>query len=383
MIKITNPADCCGCTACASICSHNAITMKPDVLGFLYPEVDTTKCTDCGLCEKVCTFNDNYDKSRNFSEPITYGARHKDINEVMKSRSGAVFVVISDYILEHGGVVYGAGLTEQFRVVHKRATTKKQRDEFRGSKYVQSDLSNIFSMVKKDINEGRIVLFSGTPCQTSALKSYISDKRINQLILVDIICHGIASPKIWDDYLNYLSKMWKASIESVNFRDKNRFGWKSHLESYKLVGKEMPQTPPFGVYNDLYFRHSCYNCFYTNTRRPGDITIGDFWGVESALPGFISDDLGCNLVYINTQNGKRIFDKIKNTLIYREVDLVKTLQPNLQNPTSKNPNRDKFEKYYKKNGFVKSMRKFGSNAWRTPFQNFINSTIQKIKSIIK
>ena len=124
MIKINNPEDCCGCTACASICAHDAIAMKPDNLGFLYPKVDELKCIDCGLCEKVCAFNGSYDKSLNLPKPEVYGARHKDMDEIMKSRSGAAFAAISDYILEHGGVVYGAGYKDHLRVAHKRAKNK-------------------------------------------------------------------------------------------------------------------------------------------------------------------------------------------------------------------------------------------------------------------
>lgn len=173
MIKINNPSDCCGCTACASICAHDAISMEPDALGFLYPKVDTSKCVECGLCEKVCQFNDNYDRSLNLKKPIAYAARHKDINEIMKSRSGAAFVAISDYVLEQGGVVYGAGYKDHFRVAHKRATTKKERDEFRGSKYVQSDLTGVFRQVKEDLKNGLTVLFSGTPCQTAGLNAFV------------------------------------------------------------------------------------------------------------------------------------------------------------------------------------------------------------------
>ena len=149
MIKINNPADCCGCTACASVCTHNAIIMQPDALGFLYPKVDETLCIDCGLCEKVCAFNENYDKSCNLDKPQAYAARHKDMNEVETSRSGAAFIAISDYILEIGGVVYGAGYTDHFRVIHKRATSKEERNEFKGSKYVQSDMNTVFKQVKK------------------------------------------------------------------------------------------------------------------------------------------------------------------------------------------------------------------------------------------
>ena len=186
MIKITDLSRCCGCTACASICSHNAIVMQPDALGFLYPEVDKDKCVDCGLCEKVCAFNNRYDTSMNFEEPIAYGARHKDINEVETSRSGAAFIAISDYILEQGGVVYGAGYTGHFRVVHKRATTKKERDEFKGSKYVQSDMNTVFRQVKNDLRNGLMVLFSGTPCQTAGLNSYVG-RQLRQNLWLTLI----------------------------------------------------------------------------------------------------------------------------------------------------------------------------------------------------
>lgn len=150
--------------------------MEPDVLGFLYPEVDTDKCVNCGLCEKVCAFNESYETTLNISEPLCYGARHKNMKEVETSRSGAVFVAVSDWILRHGGVVYGVGMEGHFRVIHKRATTREQRDEFKGSKYVQSDLKGIFRQVKADLTNGKIVLLTGTPCQTAGLNSYIGKK---------------------------------------------------------------------------------------------------------------------------------------------------------------------------------------------------------------
>ena len=232
MIRIEHPEDCCGCTACASICSHDAISMKPDTLGFLYPEVDMEKCVDCGLCEKVCAFNDNYDTSLNLSQPDVYAARHKNMKEIEASQSGAAFVALSDWILEQGGVVYGAGYSEHFRVVHKRATTKKERDEFRGSKYVQSDLNIVFRQVKDDLKMGLLVLFSGTPCQTAGLSSYIGGRLRDNLYLMDIVCHGVPGPFVWKDYLRYLEQKEKMSITAVNFRDKSKAGWRSHVESF-------------------------------------------------------------------------------------------------------------------------------------------------------
>lgn len=236
MIKIKDPADCCGCTACASVCNHDAIVMVPDAMGFLYPKVDESKCVDCGLCEKVCAFNGNYDKSLNLPKPYAYAARHKNMNEIMKSRSGAAFVAISDFILEQGGIVYGAGYKDHFRVSHKRATTKEERDEFRGSKYVQSDLTGVFRMVKQDLKDGLIVLFSGTPCQTSGLNSYVGNILRKNLILVDIVCHGVPAPYLWRDYLAYLEEKQGDAITMVYFRDKERFGWKAHKETFTFGG---------------------------------------------------------------------------------------------------------------------------------------------------
>ena len=235
MIKVVNPEDCCGCSACASICAKDAIAMVPDALGFLCPQVNLDKCVDCGLCEKVCSFNDRYDKSLNLLKPDAYAVRHKDVNEIEKSRSGAAFVAISDYILENGGVVYGAGYAKHFRVIHKRATTKEERDEFRGSKYVQSDMNNVFRQVKEDLKNGLVVLFSGTPCQTSGLNAFVGKKLRENLFLVDIVCHGVPSPYIWEDYLCYLEKKQGSEIYWVNFRDKQEFGWTAHKETFKFV----------------------------------------------------------------------------------------------------------------------------------------------------
>lgn len=234
MIKITDPSQCCGCTACSSICEYEAIQMKPDKLGFLFPVVDVNKCVDCGLCDKICSFNDNYDTSLNLEKPIAFAARHKDMGQVMKSRSGAAFVAISDYILDHGGVVYGAGYQDHFRVVHKRASTKEERDEFRGSKYVQSDMRGVFKQVRKDLKNGLVVMFSGTPCQTAGLNAYVGKKLRENLYLVDIVCHGVPSPYVWQDYLTYLEKRHGARIVHVNFRDKEKYGWKAHKETFEF-----------------------------------------------------------------------------------------------------------------------------------------------------
>lgn len=360
MIKIFDPAKCCGCTACAAVCTRNAITMKPDVLGFLYPVVDEEMCTNCGLCEKVCAFNDNYDKSLNLKQPIAFGARHKDMDEVATSRSGAAFIAISDYILENGGVVYGAGYTDRFRVVHKRATTKEQRNEFKGSKYVQSDLTSIFRQVKEDLRNGHQVLFSGTPCQTAGLNSFIGKKLRGNLMLVDIVCHGVPAPYIWRDYLNFLEKKHKSTICAVDFRDKNKFGWTAHRESFKFEEKKKisSHTYTFTFYKHIMFRHSCGTCKYTNLQRPSDITIADFLGWEKTDPKINADDKGLSLVLCNTNKGKEVFDVIKDRMIFVEAELKNCLQHNMQKPSDIHPLRMDFERDYDSKGFEYVMKKY-------------------------
>lgn len=353
MIQIKDKADCCGCTACASICPKDAITMEPDTLGFKYPKVDLSKCINCGLCEKVCAFNENYDKSRNLKEPEIYAARHKDIHEIETSRSGAAFIAISDYILEIGGIVYGVGYKDHFRVAHKRATTKEERNEFKGSKYVQSDLDGIFRQVKEDLKQGNTVLFSGTPCQTAGLNSYIGKKLRENLVLVDIVCHGVPSPYIWRDYLAYVEKKYKSKIVTVNFRDKSRIGWSGHIESYVFNNGKQIEVCTF---KDLFFKHimnrnSCGKCYFSNYTRPSDFTIGDYWGWEKISDCFNIDNKGCSLLFLNTNKAKSIF-----TYISRDLDIVSSkpnlcVQPNLCHPSKVNIKSDLFIKDYSRLGF--------------------------------
>jgi len=364
MIQIKDKKQCCGCTACASICAHDAITMEPDALGFLYPKVNESKCVECGLCEKVCQFNDNYDRSLNLQEPIAYAARHKDIDEVMRSRSGAAFVAMSDYILENGGVVYGAGYKDHFRVAHKRATTKKERDEFRGSKYVQSDMTGVFRQVKEDLRNGLIVLFSGTPCQTSGLNAYVGKKLRENLYLVDIVCHGVPGPYIWRDYLAYVEKKHGSRVVCVNFRDKEKYGWKAHQETFEFEngGGKFSFTELF--YYHICFRHSCGVCHFCNLHRPSDITIADYWGWERTDVQINADDKGCSLVLCNTEKGRQLFEAVKDRMDTIPAELANVMQTHLQKPSEIHPRRDEFELLFAKHGLKYAMRRL--SLWQRP-----------------
>lgn len=298
----------------------------------------------------------------NLETPYVYGARHKDIKEVETSRSGAAFIAISDWILEQGGVVYGVGYKDHFRVSHKRAVTKEQRNEFKGSKYVQSDLGDIFLQVKKDLRDGKIVLFSGTPCQTSGLNSFIGKNYRQNLYLVDIVCHGVPSPYIWRDYISYYERKYKKKIVSVDFRDKKVYGWQDHKETFILDNGEKvnPKHNPFAYlfYKHIMLRQSCGNCHFCNTTRPSDITIADFWGWEKTNSDFNKDNKGISLLLINTEKGKSLFENIKDKLYTFRAKLEDCLQPNLKQASAINLHSLEFEKLYEKYGFKYVLRRF-------------------------
>lgn len=386
MINIANKEDCCGCTACASICTHQAITMEPDTLGFLYPKVNLEKCTNCGLCEKVCAFNDNYDKSLNLEKPESYGARHKNINEVETSRSGAAFIAFSDWILEQNGVVYGVGYKDHLCVVHKRATTKKERNEFKGSKYVQSDLRGIFQQVKQDLKNNKIVLFTGTPCQTSGLNSYIGRKYRKNLFLIDIVCHGVPSPSIWKDYISYYEKKYKKTILSVNFRDK-KYGWDSHKETFILEDR-IKVSPKYHPWSTLFcekimYRKSCGICHFCNIIRPSDITIADFWGWEKTMTKINLDNMGISLLLINTAKGKELFQNTKSELTTFRARLEDCLQPNLKFPTILNTQSSNFENQYQKYGFEYIIKKYTNVGIKKRSRLYWHQIKYRLKSIFK
>ena len=384
MIKVNTPADCCGCSACYSICAHDAISMQPDSLGFLYPVVDEDKCIDCGLCEKVCSFNEAYDTSLNLSEPIAYGARHKDMSQVESSRSGAAFIAISDFILKQGGVVYGVGYADHFRVVHKRATTSEERDEFKGSKYVQSDMGTIYRQVKKDLQSGLKVLFSGTPCQTSGLNSFVGKRLRENLYLIDIVCHGVPSPYIWRDYLDYLEHKYGSTICVVNFRDKKEFGWKAHHETYTFASRKIEEKGfTFLFFEHIMLRRSCGKCHFSNLKRPSDLTLADFWGWEKTDCHFNEDDKGCSLVLLNTEKGKNIFEDVKDQLNTISVRIENCLQPNLQRPTVINEKRDAFERDYEERGFKYVFFKYGKDGMQYKLKQMKADVKQKLKRLLK
>ena len=361
-ISVKTKYECCGCTACAMICPTNAISMRPDAMGFLYPQVSAEKCVDCGACLKVCQFSPDYETPDNLLSPKVYALRHKKMDEIDRSQSGAAFVLFSDYILQQGGVVYGVGYEGHFRAVHKRAETAEERDEFRRSKYVQSDVSTAFRDVKADLKNGRIVLFSGTPCQVAGLRKYVGLRLSANLYTLDLVCHGVPAPFVWRDYLVWLERKKGRRIVKVDFRNKNLFGWKSHKETFNYDDDTYTYTYTF--YQHINLRYSCSKCPFTNFRRSGDVTIGDYWGIERLDTTFGEDNRGCSLVLLNTEKSLRWFDAVKANADYKESDTQRCVQPQLVHPVKQHPQREQYERDFVERGFPYVAYRYGDLGYR-------------------
>mgnify|MGYP005883298997 FL=1 len=369
--------DCCGCTACVNICPVKAISMVPDEEGFLYPVIDEEKCIHCNMCRKTCDFVKKHDW-QSMKQPRAYAAKMKSDKERAASQSGGMFAVLSEVVLDRGGVVYGAGFDSNFDVVHKRAVTKEERDAMRGSKYVQSSMGNNFEKVITDLRAGKYVLFSGTHCQCAGLRSLLEMKRIktNKLFLVDIICHGVPSPKVYKAFRNFMMDKHKGKLEGFKFRNK-KFGWDYYVESTYINGKEYDTTlygALFGSDNAL--RKSCYQCPYKNTKQLSDITIGDFWGIEKWASDF-DDGMGISLSLIHTEKGEKLFSLIQNAITIRESTIQDCIQPCLQKPMDRPATRDQFWRDFQQKPFTYILTHYTTDyGWK-------NKTKKGVKKVVK
>lgn len=372
-----NKKECCGCSACVQICPQGCIGMAEDSEGFRYPEIDADRCVNCNLCEKVCPIahcrksdSDAVNESR---YPKTIGGWHKKEEVRQASSSGGAFTLFAEYILKEDGVVYGCTLKEDFHAEHIRVERIEDLDKLRGSKYIQSDINNVYREIKEYLDKGRKVLFTGTPCQCAGLHRFLevsdashrnSEKYAN-LYICDFICHGVPSVKVFKSYINHLEKKYQDKIVSFRFRNKDR-GWNptglqlgTEAEFLHLGKKRF--APAFrdsfmnGFLDDLYLRPSCYSCaFKSLPKYYTDFTVADFWGVKKADAG-LYDGKGTSLVMIHTEHGQELFEIVKENFLYKEVDFKSAIRKNksLVQSASPNPQRERFFFDYKNKPFKK------------------------------
>ncbi len=346
----TEKNQCCGCTACESICPTSAISMKEDAItGFLYPSINIDLCIECGKCEKVCDFKKPIDK--NNSTLSAFAVVHKDKKILASSSSGGVFTLLSDIILNRNGVVFGCILDEKIEVYHKKAENKLQRDLFRGSKYVQSNMLNTYKDISILLKNNKEVMFVGTPCQVAGLYSFLGE-RPKLLTTVDFICHGVQSPKLLKDHVKLLEKKYNKSAVNYLFRDKI-FGWR-HAESIVFSdGSKKTNYDTFKLKHlfrlSVALRPACYSCKYTNYHRVSDITIGDFWGGEDVVKDY--RNLGISVMLINTEKGKLFTSSIESTGLFEKIQIDDTKQQALSYPAKSKIDTTSFWNCYEKSGY--------------------------------
>jgi coenzyme F420-reducing hydrogenase beta subunit len=315
----------------------------------------------------------------NQKQPKVFAVRHKNETVRSLSRSGGIFTALSDYILEHGGIIYGCVLTEDFKAIHIRAESKEQRDAMRGSKYIQSKMGDTYNKVKNDLNDGKIVLFSGTSCQVAGLKSFIG-KEDDKLICIDVVCHGVPSPLVWEKYIKWQEKKQNSQVVGVDFRNKTDFGWRAYMETMQFEnGKRVSGE----VFNTLFYKHlmlrpSCHECPYKSIMHPGDITIADYWGIEKAAPEF-DDDKGVSLVLVNNDKGERLFNSIQNNISWKNTRIEDSMQTPLIKPFPKPDNREEFWSDFLSKDFGVIANKYGGCGYKDRIRKVYSSIRKRAK----
>lgn len=350
-----NKYRCCGCNACEMICGKKAITMIEDEYGFRFPQIDTEKCVGCGSCQKVCCINNEVE----LCKPGTvYAASYKNKDISAKSASGGIFAALAKQVLTEGDIVFGSAYTKQFDVEVISIEKIEDLPRLQGSKYVQSSMNSSFLKIKSELQTGRTVLFCGVPCQVEALKRFLG-RSYENLLLVDIVCHGVPSNRMLKDYLAFLADKKQMEIQSIQFRTKTK--------GQNVYGEIAYRQEPLISYKSSYyklflncqtFRDSCYHCKFAGTKRPGDISLCDYWGIEDEHPDFVKEVekeglAGISAIMLNTNAGIAFFERLKQEFLLREstVEQVAKHNPQLQAPSVETAERKQVLDCYRQRGY--------------------------------
>lgn len=365
-MKLANKKVCSGCHACFNVCPKHCITMEYDEEGFLQPQINKSVCVECGMCKSICPVLKEY---KGHSKGKAFACFNKNDDIRMQSSSGGVFSLIAEYVLDKGGVVFGASFDDELNVKHIAVNNKEDLRTLRGSKYIQSKIGDSFEKCKEQLEKGILVLFSGTPCQISGLKSYLG-REYENLITQDIICHGVPSHKVWQAYLCYQQKVHKSKVdrdELPAFRCKDK-GWKRFSVSLRFVGnikyrQTLDKDPYMKAFlSNVCLRLSCYNCHSKSIERESDITLADFWGVDNILPE-MDDDKGTSLVLVNSEKGRRIFKDTSCFMTYKEINIDEAIRYNSAAVRScmKHDKRKKFLKRIESENFSECIDRYAKD----------------------
>lgn len=363
MIDIKDKHTCCGCSACVQACPKQCISFEEDEKGFRYPLVNEMLCIDCGICQNVCPFiNQNNPK-----EPLNVYAAINQNDEVRtKSSSGGIFSMLAEAIIDEGGVVFAARFDETWEVIHDFTETKEGIESFRGSKYIQSRIGETYKQAKGFLEQNRKVLFSGTSCQIAGLNHFLR-KKYENLLTIDVVCHGVPSPLVWREYLKEIIKPSncssinsKKSITSISFRDKT-YGWKRPSfiiygnQSTADVARSSNKDKAFLLFNEtldknlfiqlfqknLDLRPSCYKCMAKSGKSESDITLSDFWGISEVNAEY-DDDKGTSGVLINTDKGEELFGSLNCLTLQVTYNQFVMNNPLIEKSVKHSKNSDKF-----------------------------------------
>lgn len=345
MIQIKNKEECCGCGACNSICPTNSIIMKQDREGFYYPKVMQEQCILCNLCEEVCPILNAEGNVNDKSDPKAFACYYLNEKIRSESTSGGVFSAIAEYFLEQlKGTVYGVRFNDDYTVSYTSVDNVKELKKIRGSKYIQCRTDNVYKEIKRKLDKKEYILFSGLPCQVQGLKSYLK-KSYSSLYTIDMACFGIASPVIWNNYLDAFHKREK--ISTIVFKDK-KIGWKQWCVKFVENEKERYYFNKTNSYMNSYLqrinvRPSCFECSFKGIKRNCDFTIADCWGIgEQNLT--LNDDKGLSAVLIHSERARLIWNMIQDKMAFQEYPARELMKGNwaLEHTPKKNPEREKF-----------------------------------------
>ena len=374
-----NETMCSGCSACTAVCPVNAISLEYNCEGFLYPKVDKGSCIGCLKCEHVCAFKkdviNSIDEKKNTH---IYAAKAKDKSVLYNSSSGGMFTVLSDLFLENGDAIVSCVYSDENDAVEfSFIDSKSKRDEARGSKYIQAEIGNSFARIVDWLIEHpeKNMLVVGTGCQIAGIDLVLKEKKLrDRVLLVDLICHGAASSRLWKDYIYKIKSKMGDNLTYITFKNKKN-GWENPSAFVKIQDKEVSIKPYVDwFYMGWILRESCYNCPYTKIDRNSDITIGDFWGIQNSIPEFY-DTQGVSLVITHNSEGERIFSKLKSVIDFCESDRESCLQPRLLFPEKRPKDRDLF---------WKDMNQKGLEYCEVKYYEYHKKTLkEKLKIIIK